>query len=110
MNPPSQRLQMLAVIKLRPGKMLEFNETMTRVVPIMAQFGWELAGAWTNIIGRFNVVYDLWTVPDANAVMSGFLGLMQRSEYPELAQILAGCVEDEQLQLMMRLPYDPGRV
>lgn len=110
MNPPSQRLQMLAVIKLKPGKMLEFNETMTRVVPIMTQFGWELAGAWTNIIGRFNVVYDLWTVPDANAVMSGFLGLMRASEYPELARILAGCVEDEQLQLMMRLPYDPGRV
>ena len=52
MNPPSQRLQMLAVIKLAPGKMLEFNETMTRVVPIMAQFGWELYGAWATIIGR----------------------------------------------------------
>lgn len=110
MTPPSQKLQLLAVIKLKPGKMLEFNQTMAQVVPIMAQLGWELAGAWTNLIGRFNVVYDLWTVPDANAVTSGFLGLMQRSEYPQLAQTLAECVEDEQLQLMMRLPYDSGRV
>ncbi len=109
MNAPGPRLQLLAILKLRPGTMPEFNEVMNRVVPIMAQHDWILAGAWTTLLGRLNVVYDLWSVPDANAVVSGFLGLMQRSEYPQIAKVLADCVEDEQLQLLTRLPYDPGR-
>ena len=110
MSSPNPRLQMLAVLKLRSGKMQEFCEVMTRVIPIMAQHDWILAGAWTNVVGRLNVVYDLWSVPDANAVMSGFLGLMQRSEYPEISRVLADFVEDEQLQMMTRLPFDPGRL
>lgn len=108
--PTTPRLPVLAVIKLRSGKMAEFSAVMEKVVPIMEQFGWRLEGAWTNVVGRLYVVYDLWTVPDANGVMGGFAGLMQRLEYPEIARVLSECVEDEQLQLLAPLPFDPGRI
>lgn len=108
--PANPRVPMLAVIKLRAGKLAEFSAVMTRVVPIMEQFGWRLEGAWTNIVGRLYVVYDLWTVADANAVTAGFAGLMQKPEYPEIARVMAECVEDEQLQLLTAMPFDPGRI
>jgi hypothetical protein len=109
MSANSPPLYFLATLKVKPGKMAEFLEVMPRVVAIMETQQWRLVGAWGHLIGRLNVVVDLWSVPDANAIPRGFAALMQRLEYPELSQALGDCVEDENLQLMTRMPYDPGR-
>jgi len=106
-NPP---LYFLATLKARPGRMAELCEIMPRVVAIMEQNGWRLMGSWGNLIGRLNIVVDLWSVPDANAVTGGFAALMQRHDYPEISKVLADCIEDETTQLMTRMPFDPGRV
>ena len=106
-NPP---LYFLATLKVKPGKTAELCEVMPRVVAIMEKSGWRLLGSWGNVIGRFNVVVDLWSVPEANTVMSGMMALLQHMDYPDLAKALADCVEDETTQLMMRMPFDPGRI
>ena len=110
MNANTPRLYLLATLKVRPGKMVEFGEAMARVVVIMEKQGWRLEGAWGHMIGRLNAVVDLWSLPDANTVPQGFAALMQHLEYPALSKTLAETVEDEVLQLMARMPYDPGRV
>lgn len=97
-------------IKVRPGKMNEFCELMPILVGAAERHGWKLLGAWSNVIGRLNVVVDLWEVPDANSIPAQFAQLMQLSDWPQLEQRLAACVEDEALQVMGRLPYDPGRI
>jgi hypothetical protein len=100
----------LATIKVRPGKMAEFCELMPRVVAIMEAQGWRLVGAWTNLGGRINVVIDLWQIPDANALPGGLGTLLEDLNWPELARGLAEFVEDEVIQLMTRVPFDPGRI
>jgi hypothetical protein len=106
-NPP---LYFLATLKVQPGKTAELCEVMPRVVAIMEKSGWRLLGSWTNVVGRFNEVVDLWSMPEANTVMGGMMALMQHLDYPEIAKALAGCVEDETTQLMVRMPFDPGRI
>ena len=106
-NPP---IHFMATIKIRPGKMLEFSALMPRIIAVMEQQGWRLLGAWTTLVGRLNVVIDLWQIPDANALPSGFGALMMSHDWPDIAHSLAECVEDEVLQLLIRAPFDPARV
>ena len=103
-------LYLHVTLKVRPGKMNEFCELMPILVGAAEQHGWKLLAAGSNLIGRLNVVVDLWKVPDANSIPTQFAALMQLSDWPQLEPRLAACVEDEVLQLMGRLPYDPKRV
>jgi len=103
-------LYLHVTLKVRSGKINEFCELMPILVSAAEQNGWKLLAAWCNLIGRLNVVVDLWKVPDANSVPAQFAQLMLLSDWPQLEQRLAACVEDEVLQLMGRLPYDPDRV
>ena len=100
----------LSTIKIRSGKLPEFCELMPRLVQVMERHGWRLLGAWTHLGGRINVVIDLWQIPDANALPNGLAALMTALEWPDIARALAEYVEDETIQLMSTLPYDPGRI
>jgi hypothetical protein len=110
MSNPSATLFVLSTIKVRPGKMPDFCELMPRLVPIMEANGWRLLGALTNLGGRINVVVDLWQIPDANALPGGLVALLAALEWPDISRALAEYVEDEVIQLMSRLPFDPGRI
>lgn len=110
MSESSATLFVLSTIKIRPGKMPEFCELMPRLIPIMETYGWRLLGALTNLGGRINVVADLWQIPDANALPGGLVALMSVGEWPEISRALGEYVEDEVIQLMSRLPFDPGRI
>lgn len=103
-------LYLHVTLKVRAGKMREFCELMSVLVSAAERHGWKLLAAWGNVIGRLNVVVDIWRVPDANSVPAQFAQLMQSSDWPELEQRLSACVEDEVLQLMSRLPYDPQQM
>jgi hypothetical protein len=110
MSDPSATLFVLSTIKVRPGKMPDFCALMPRLVPIMEAHGWRLLGALTNLGGRINVVVDIWQIPDANALPGGLGALMSAFEWPDIARALGEYVEDEVIQLMSRLPFDPGRI
>jgi hypothetical protein len=110
MRQSDQSLFVLSTIKVRPGRIPEFCELMTRLVPIMEAQGWRLVAALTNLGGRLNVVVDLWQIPDANALPGGLVALMAALEWPDISRALAEYVEDEVIQLMSRLPFDSGRI
>ncbi len=110
MSDPSATLFVLSTIKVRPGRMPDFCALMPRLIPIMEAHGWRLLGALTNLGGRINVVVDVWQIPDANALPAGLVALMAALEWPDIARALGEYVEDEVIQLMSRLPFDPGRI
>jgi len=103
-------LYLQATLKVRAGKLEALSEVMKRVVPVLESHDWKLLGAWVNLVGRLNVVTDLWRVPAANAIPTGFIALMQELDWPDISRGLAECIEDETLQLMLRAPFDPGRI
>jgi NIPSNAP len=103
-------LYLHVTLKIRQGKMHQFCELMPRMVSEAERHGWKLLAAWSNIVGRLNVVVDLWEIADANSIPKQFSHLLALADWPQLEQRLAECVEDEVLQVMGRLPYDLGRI
>ncbi|MCC6383069.1 MAG: NIPSNAP family protein [Dehalococcoidia bacterium] len=96
---------MLVRLQCRYGKTAQFEEIMSHLVPVLESKGWRLHGAYMNSIGRLNRVYDLWEMPDANAVR-GVLGLAALDpEFQKWGAGLADCLEAEELELMEEVQY-----
>ena len=96
---------MLVRLQCRYGKVEQFNEIMSHLVPVLEARGWKLIGAYQNRIGRLNKVYDLWEMPDANAISSVLALAGQEPEFQQWAAGLADCLEEEELEYMNELPY-----
>jgi hypothetical protein len=96
---------MLVRLDLNIGKVSEFSEIMSHMVPVLERHGWQLRGAFVNRIGKLNRCYDLWEMPDANAVSSVLEIAGQDPEFSEWSDKLQGIVISEELELMEKLPY-----
>ena len=96
---------MLVRLDLNIGKVSEFSEIMSHMVPVLERHGWHLRGAFVNRIGKLNRCYDLWEMPDANAVSSVLEIAGQDPEFSEWSDKLQGIVISEELELMEKLPY-----
>tara|TARA_Y100000994_G_scaffold222427_1_gene202679 strand:- start:182 stop:496 length:315 start_codon:yes stop_codon:yes gene_type:complete len=96
---------MLVRLDLNIGKVSEFSEIMSHMVPVLERHGWHLRGAFVNRIGKLNRCYDLWEMPDANAVSSVLELAGQDPEFSEWSDKLQGIVISEELELMEKLPY-----
>jgi NIPSNAP protein len=97
----------VARIKLHYGKIPDFVEAMERLVPIMEEQGWKLLASYQTVIGDLHEAYDIWELPDANAVGAGLVAAAADSRFPELAPQLAGAIETEQLSIVAKTPFSP---
>ena len=96
---------MLVRLQCKYGKVQEFQEIMSYLVPVLEGKGWRLHGAYQCNIGRLNKCYDLWEMPDANHVSSVLALAAAEPEFQQWAQGLADCLEEEELELMSERPY-----
>jgi hypothetical protein len=96
---------MLVRLEVAYGRTDEFSEVMSHLVPILESKGWRLHGAFVNRIGRLNRCYDLWEMPDANAVQSVLQLAAQEPEFAEWSPKLNELLLEEELELMSELPY-----
>ena len=96
---------MLVRLECKYGKTQEFQEIMSHLVPVLEKNGWRLHGAYQNSIGRLNRCYDLWEMPDANAVRSVLEVAGKDPEFSEWSKGLGDCLEEEELEFMTELPY-----
>ncbi|MBH80355.1 MAG: hypothetical protein CMQ49_07605 [Gammaproteobacteria bacterium] len=96
---------MLVRLEVAYGRVDEFSEIMSHLVPILEKKGWRLHGAFVNRIGRLNRCYDLWEMPDANAVQSVLEAAAQEPEFAEWSPKLNDILLEEELELMNELPY-----
>ncbi len=96
---------MLVRLEVAYGRGDEFSEIMSHQVPILEKKGWRLHGAFVNRIGRLNRCYDLWEMPDANAVQSVLEVAAQEPEFAEWSPKLNDIRLEEELELMNERPY-----
>ena len=96
---------MLVRLEVAYGRVDEFSEVMSHLVPILESKGWRLHGAFVNRIGRLNRCYDLWEMPDANAVQSVLQLAAKEPEFAEWSPKLNELLLEEELELMNELPY-----
>jgi hypothetical protein len=96
-----------ANVKLKYGKLLEFNQTMAEVVPIFERRGWKLVGAWSTVFGDIHEVHDIWEVADANAVPATLAEVMADADFPEHVKALSEQIDRETLSLIAKTPFSP---
>lgn len=94
-----------ATLKIRPGRLAEFCALMSILKGVIEQGGWKLKGCWTTMIGRINVVVDIWEVDDANQITSVFEAFFGHPNWPEWESKLAEYVEDEVTQIMTPIAF-----
>lgn len=92
-------------IKIRPARLKEFCALMTKLKAVAEGGGWKLIGSWTNLIGRLNVVVDIWELQESNQVKSVFEAFYTHPDWPEWERELADYVEDEVTQVMVPLAF-----
>lgn len=92
-------------LKIRPGCMKDFCTLMQKLKAVAETGGWKLIGSWTNMIGRFNVVVDIWELKDSNQVQSVFAAFYAHPDWPAWERQLADYVEDEVTQIMTPLAF-----
>jgi hypothetical protein len=95
----------VARIVIRYGKIAEFFDAMTRLVPIMEDQGWKLHAAYHTTIGNVHEALDIWELPDANAVGAGLAGALEDERFHALAPDLAAAIETETLSIMSKAPF-----
>ncbi len=95
---------MMVRLQCRYGRVEEFGEIMSHLVPHLEKAGWRLHGAYQVSIGRLNKVWDLWEIPDANARSLTGVAFAD-PEAREWAGRLADCLEEEELEILEELQY-----
>lgn len=98
---------MLATVQVKYGKVPQFCEILSHLIPILERRGWRLIGAYTTSVGRLFKVYDLWEIPDSNSFGSVLDQALEEPEFREWSAQLENCVEAEEVELLDKLPYSP---
>src|SRR5262249_44999367 len=93
-----------ATIKVHAGCLPRFNAVLAEMKPALEAEGWRLVGAWVTTVGRLSQVVDVWELPDANAVSDVLNVVRHNPKFPEWYEELNAIVDDEVLQLMVKLP------
>jgi len=89
-----------ATAKLRPGKRDAFVSLMNTLLPIVGKHGLKLLGSYIQVVGRLNMVVDLWELPDANTLQALFADPELQRYAPQLDEI----IEDEDRVFLSKLP------
>ena len=97
----------IAKISVRYGKLAEFSSAMERLVPIMEDNGWKLQAAYQTVIGNIHEAYDIWELPDANAVGAGLAAAAADPRFHDLLPDLVAAVEGETLTIVAKTPFSP---
>jgi hypothetical protein len=97
----------VARVVIRYGKIAEFFDAMQRLVPIMEENGWRLQASYHTIIGDLHEAYDIWELPNADAVGAGLMAAGQDPRYHTLLPELADAIETETLSIVAKTPFSP---
>ena len=95
----------VARIIVRYGKLPQFMGAMAMLVPIMEDLGWRLDASFQTIIGNFHEVYDIWELPDANAVGAGLGAAAADPRFAAVGPLLAESIESESLSVVVKTPF-----
>jgi NIPSNAP len=97
----------VARIVIRYGKIAEFIDAMQRLVPIMEEQDWKLLASYQTVIGNLHEAWDIWELPDANAVGVGLAGAAGHPSFSDLLPDLAAAIETETLSIVAKTPFSP---
>ena len=89
-----------ASIKLRPGKLQDFTNLISELLPVVGKHGWKLVGSFATVVGRLNTVVDLWELPNEAAIAAA----MGDAELQKRGVKISEIIEDEVFTVLTKLP------
>lgn len=99
---------LIARIQVRYGKMEEFSDGMAMVVPIMRDYKWELVYAFQTVVGPYSEVYDIWEIPDANAVGDGLAAVEKDPRFAQISHLFdESIIKSETLSVVEKTTFSP---
>jgi hypothetical protein len=97
----------VARLVIRYGKIAEWTDAMQRLLPIMENQGWKLLASYQTVIGNLHEAYDIWEIPNADAVGAGLVGAASHPDFGTLGADLAASIETETLSIVAKTPFSP---
>jgi len=92
-------------IQLVRGRTRVFYDAMAEMAPVLEEYGWRLVGAFTPVIGRFNAVYHVWSVPSADGVVSVLDRIRSHPDAQRWHAAFAESVLDEATEVVRPTSY-----
>jgi hypothetical protein len=92
-------------LKIAPGRMARFLETMQTVAPLIGESGWLLLGAWRVRVGPANMLRVLWRLASADLFFADRPSLVNHPRFAEFRSIIDDAVLEEQVTMMTAVPY-----
>jgi len=89
-----------ASIKLRPGKLQDFTNLISELLPVVGKHGWKLVGSFATVVGRLNTVVDLRELPNEAAIAAA----MGDAELQKRGVKISEIIEDEVFTVLTKLP------
>ncbi len=86
--------------QLERGKLPEFIDLLSELIPLVGQHDWKLLYSFTPMVGEVETIIDLWELPDASAVERATADPRVQA----MAKRSAGIIRTEKLQLLAKLP------
>jgi hypothetical protein len=86
--------------KLRAGRLQDFVSLLNSLTPVVAKHSWKLLGSYASVLGRLNMVVDLWELPNETAIQAA----LSDPEVAKYASRFGEITEDQTLNLLNKLP------
>jgi hypothetical protein len=93
---------------LEPGHLVQFERSMSQIVPALSEQGWHLVAALRKAAGSVDMAFNLWRLPDLESLVSAGRGA--RAAHPELGDAVAPLVKilrSESIDVMAPLAHHP---
>lgn len=96
-----------ATLTIKYGSLPKLTEIMKDLISHSEDRGLRLLGAYYPVVGNFNKITHIWQVKDLESMDRALSGIATNPEIVKTISQLAECVEQEELQLVMKTPYSP---
>ncbi|MFA7586207.1 MAG: NIPSNAP family protein [Novosphingobium sp.] len=92
-------------LKIAPGQMARFLDTMQVVAPLMGEAGWNLVGAWRVRVGEANMLRVIWKMASAQVFFGDRPSLVNHPRFSEFRSLIDAAVLEERVTMMSAVPY-----
>ncbi|MCS0631228.1 hypothetical protein NX786_17990 [Telluria mixta] len=96
-------MYLVAELKIKYGHVEEAVGIVKEIASYMEPQGWKLLATYTPLIGHFCHLYDIWEVPDANAVPNALLTLAGDKGWEDVFTRWSKVCESEHLSVCAKL-------
>jgi hypothetical protein len=97
----------MTYVSLKLGGNADYSEMMSKLVPVMAGFGWTLTIGLQPMTGDFTKLIHVWEVSDFDDIRRGLEGCATDPVALDILSEMPRLLHTEELSIMVKTPYSP---